>query len=407
MKLKIVKLYQPELNNDTLKLELDKKDLSSKSLQYELNELIEPLKTAYYSGSKIVITTPSAVKTFHNTVTKPWFYEFVEIDFNELHKFIPKIQGYKTVVLLYNKLVLETKRPKNWLQRVRCLNEIILKAVDEYNKNSIRKVAEYKNPTCNDFVDKFSLWISQEVRKVVPSRKGKRPVISFNEKNFLETSAELEYLEDTSRYSKNKPLTDAQRDILRRYAIPFGIVNDADEIGQRNVSESLILTRQGYANVISVDEIPKDIYVNEDEKDYMRVKSYKIHDSGLEREQFECLLYVMKNAAHLPNWGLIPGYTVCPVCGEIMRELDACPNGCIPGINVINLDSDLSDYIEEDDITCDITGSTTYKGFAAALSEYFDRHPKLKDVTSITERITKYFENDEDVKNILEKKNNK
>ena len=90
-----------------------------------------------------------------------------------------------------------------------------------------------------------------------------------------------------------------------------------------------------------------------------------------------------------------------------MRELDACPNGCIPGINVINLDSELSDYIEEDDITCDITGSTTYKGFATALSEYFDRHQKLKDVMSITEKITRYFENDEDVKNILGKRNNK
>lgn len=404
MKLKIVKPYQPDFANDTLALELDKKDLSSKSLQYELNEIIENLKTAYYAGSKIVITTPNGTKTFHNTVAKPWFFEFVEIDINDLYKFIPKISGYKTALLLYNKLVLETKRPKNWLQRVHYLNEVLFKAVNDYNTQTIRKIKDYKNPICNDFVDKFSLWISQEVRKVVPFIKGKRPVIGFGTKNFIETSAELEFLADTSRHSQNESLTEEQRAILNRYAVPFGIVNDVDEIGQRYVSESIILTSQGYANVISVDEIRKDVYINEDEKDYIRVKSYKIRDTGLEREQFECLLYVMKNAKDLPNYGLVPGYTICPVCGEIMRELDACPNGCIPGIKVINLDSDLSDYIEEDDITCDISGSTTYKGFAVALSKYFDRHPKLKDVTSITERITNYFENDEYAKKILKKK---
>lgn len=392
MKIKIVKSFKAK-SEKKVELSFSQDLIKSYNFTEELKNALPDLQNAYYFGAEIVIEVQGVDKKTFQRKEAGIGFEFINIDLVDLPKYITKIGKYSTNLLVYNKLVLEKKRPSGWLDRVKVINSALLKGVDAYNRSTISSIKQLKNVICNQFAEKLATYLTKARRTVQPyTKKGTRPTIAFNPKMFLEIQAELEFEADTTAYHKYKPLSEKQRDFLRHYAVPFGVVNDISEVGTRNYSESLVLTDMGYAEMPSVDEVSKDLYYDETDKSFIRSHTGKITDTGLERVQFDTLLYIMKNAADLPNYGLVAGYTVCPVCGEIMKELDACPNGCIEAINTINLDSDLSDYIDEEEISCDITGNYNYTGFAEKLTEYFDRHPKLKDVLEITQKFTEYLD---------------
>ncbi len=419
MKIKICKLFEEK--KETLNVMLSKEDILFNIQKMidedEENNLLKRLQKAYYVGSKIIIRTPYGKKVFEKPGAPCFHFEYV--DLLELPSIFKYLGKYETEKLIRKKVALETQRPKDWLKRVMALNDYIFEKVNKNNDVIVDQIKKLKAVSNNDFEFKFSKFLTQLVRmaraknneekakdiaplfekcpelfekRIAEIRKyNTKPVIGFNQKNKIEVHSELEFEEDLTRNKGAKPLTQAEKDLLRKYAVPFGIVQDISEIGQRPVTESKTQTERGYAVTYRIEEIPKEAYFDEYDKSYIRSNSYYIQDTTLEREQFECLVYVLKNAAKLPNYGLISGYTICPVCGEVMHEFSGCPNGCVPEIKTVDYDK----------ISVGIDGEYVDHGFASELETYFDRHPELTQVTNITEKLIRYFENEETVQNIL------
>lgn len=303
--------------------------------------LVSALANQYIHGTKITISTPAKNCYLEYTCKCPtpyYNYKWVPFSFKDA---IPRSLAEFTWTENGNKYVYLDEIQK--LKNVRYIPNHIWRAVDMYSQKRIQDCKNYNL----GYYPHIENWFKRLLHDLL---RHDMSMFSPNSKTYLEVTAERECQAINKAFFTlapgEQPLTDQELVFLHKYAPAYGV-----DIPQQVLRFATHKTKHGYTAEpeycfapIPESDVSRCIYDYRNAEKGVQLPAFvrkqlmpRVSDNDkLLRDAYTTLTWIMQHAAELPNNGLIDGYAICPVCGELYHESQGCDCGAVDSVTFVS-----------------------------------------------------------------------